>query len=111
LGLLELSTNALRLLARRRRLSALPDIAKRLSTLADEKAGIVRAEVTSATALPESIFTQLQEKLEKATKKKVVLERKQDPSLIAGMITRIGDNTIDGSVAGRLHELERQLLS
>ena len=43
--------------------------------------------------------------------KKVVLDRQQDPSLIAGVVTRIGDNTIDGSVRGRLESLERKLLS
>jgi F-type H+-transporting ATPase subunit delta len=40
-----------------------------------------------------------------------VLERKQDPSLIAGVITRIGDNTIDGSVRGRLADIEQKLRS
>jgi F-type H+-transporting ATPase subunit delta len=43
--------------------------------------------------------------------RKVVLDRREDPSLIAGVVTRIGDNTIDGSVRGQLDQLERQLLS
>jgi F-type H+-transporting ATPase subunit delta len=43
------------------------------------------------------------------TQRKVVIERRQDPSLIAGVVTRIGGNTIDGSVRGRLMEIERTM--
>lgn len=110
LGLSELASNAVRLLARRRKLRALPDVARRLGTLRDERAGVVRAKVTSAQPLSESFVQQLTQKLEKATGKRIVLERRQDPTLIAGIVTQIGDNTIDGSLKGRLHDLERQLL-
>ena len=44
------------------------------------------------------------------TQRRIVIERRQDPSLIGGVVTRIGDNTIDGSVRGRLTEIERQLV-
>ena len=111
LGLAEIATNSVRLLARRRRLRALPDIARRLASLSDEKDGILRATVTSAAPLSEGHYQALAQEIEKATKKKVVLERKQDASLIAGVITRIGDNTIDGTLKGQLAELERQLLA
>lgn len=110
LGLGELAVNAVRLLAQRRRLSALPDVAKRLGGLADEKAGIVRAKVVSAAPLSEDFYTKLAQKLEAKTRMKVVIEREQDPSLIAGVVTKIGDNTIDGSLKGRLQALERTLL-
>jgi F-type H+-transporting ATPase subunit delta len=110
LGLSPLAVNAVRLLAARRRLRALPDIARRLGTLSDERAGILRATVTSAVPLSEPYYEQLRGVLERATGRKIVIERRQDPTLIAGVITRIGDNTIDGSVRGRLAELERRLL-
>lgn len=110
LGLGPLAINAVRLLAQRRRVSALPDIAKRLGGLADEKAGVVRAKVVSARPLSEDFYGKLAQKLEAKTKKKVVIEREQDPSLIAGVVTKIGDNTIDGSLKGRLQALERTLL-
>jgi F-type H+-transporting ATPase subunit delta len=111
LSMSEAATNALRLIARRRRLSVLAEIAQRLGTLSDEKAGIVRATVVTAVPLPEDIYSQLQSKIESHTKKRVVLERKQDPTLIGGIVTKIGDNTIDGSIKGRLEELTRQLLA
>ena len=110
LSLGELVQNFVKLLAARRRLRALPDIARRLGGLADEKAGILRASVTSAGPLPEAFFQKLTSELEAATRRKIVLEKSQDPSLIAGVVTRIGDNTIDGSLKGRLDELERRLL-
>jgi F-type H+-transporting ATPase subunit delta len=108
-GLSGTGFDGVRLLARRKRLSALPEIARRLAELADQQLGVVRATVTSATTLPESFYQNLMSELEGSLKRKVSLERKLDASLIAGVITRIGDHTVDGSVKGRLAELERQL--
>jgi F-type H+-transporting ATPase subunit delta len=111
LGVSTLAMNAVRLMAVRGRLTALPDVAVALAHLADQKAGVLRATVTSAAALSEDYYAELTGELEKRTSRKVLLERRQDPSLIAGVITRIGDHTIDGSLKGRLAALERQLLA
>jgi F-type H+-transporting ATPase subunit delta len=111
LGLSTLSLNALRLMARRGRLSLLPDIADMLGRLADKKAGVLRATVTSARPLSEDYYQKLAAELEKRTSRKVLLERREDASLIAGVVTRIGDHTIDGSLRGRLDALERKLLA
>lgn len=111
LGLSPLATNAVRYVAARRRLRFLPDIARRLASLSDEKAGVVRATVTVAKALPESFYERLKGELEGITGRKIVLERREDPSLIAGVVTRIGDKTVDGSLRGRLEYIERQLVS
>jgi F-type H+-transporting ATPase subunit delta len=111
LGLGPFALNTVRYLASRRRLGVLPDIAKRLDSLSDEKEGVVRATVTSAEPLSESYYQRLAEQLSTLAGRKVVLERREDPTLIAGVVTRIGDNTIDGSIRGRLDQLERQLLS
>jgi F-type H+-transporting ATPase subunit delta len=110
-GASPIAMNAVRLMARRGRLSALPEVAEMLGFLADQKAGVLRATVISAEPLSESYCQQLASELEKRTNRKVVLERRQDPSLIAGVVTRIGDHTIDGSLKGRLAALERQLLA
>ena len=88
-----------------------PSLRRRLATLSDEKAGLLRASVTSAGQLSESYYEKLKAELESLTGRKILLERKEDPSLIAGVVTRIGDNTIDGSVRGKLDQLERQLQS
>ena len=111
LGAGPFALNTLRYLAQRRRLSSLPDIAKKLDALSDRHEGIVRATVTSASALPESFYQRLSTELQTLIGHKVVLERREDPWLISGVVTRIGDNTIDGSLRGRLEVLERKLLS
>ena len=110
LGLSRLAVNTTRLLVRRRRLGLLPEISRALDKLADDKAGVLRATVSSAVPLSESYRHRLASELEQLTKRKVVLEARHDPALIAGIVTRIGDNTIDGSIKGRLEELEQQLL-
>jgi F-type H+-transporting ATPase subunit delta len=110
LGLMGNALNLIKLLASRKKLRVVPDIARRLDRFTDEQAGVVRATVTSAKAMPDSFYQKLVFELEAATSRKIVLERREDPKLIAGFVTRIGDNTIDGSVRGRLDEIERQLV-
>jgi F-type H+-transporting ATPase subunit delta len=108
-GLSGAGLNAVRLLARRHKLSALPEIARKLGALSDEKAGIVRATVTTAKRMPDGFYERLRSELEAATSRRIVIERREDPELIGGVVTRIGDNTIDGSVRGHLAEIERTL--
>ena len=110
LGLMGNALNLVKLLASRKKLRIVPEIARRLDRLSDEKEGVVRATVTSALPMPESFYQQLVSELESATARKIVLERREDSTLIAGFVTRIGDNTIDGSLRGRLNEIERQLI-
>jgi F-type H+-transporting ATPase subunit delta len=43
--------------------------------------------------------------------KRVIVEHEEDPELIGGIVARIGDNTIDGSIQGRLEELRRRLVA
>lgn len=111
LGLSPLGKNAIGLLARRGRLSALSAIARELERLADDRAGIVRATVTSAAPLSEAFAQRLQRELEASTGKKVVIEHRHDPSLLAGVVTKIGDRIIDGSARARLTEIKSHLLS
>jgi F-type H+-transporting ATPase subunit delta len=111
LGLSPLAKNAAGLLARRRRMFALPAIAAELDRLADEKAGIARATVISAERLSEAYEQRLTQELSAMTGKKIVLDLKQDPELLAGLVVRIGDQVIDGSAKARLAELASQLLS
>lgn len=111
LGTAPLLVNALRLMAVRRRLRALPELVARLTRLADAHVGVLRATVTSAETLSEPYYEQIARVLGQKTQRKVVVDRRVDSSLIAGVITRIGDTVVDGSLKGRLRELERQLLS
>jgi F-type H+-transporting ATPase subunit delta len=104
------TVNTLRLLAQRNRMGALPEIAAQVARLVDLDGSVLRADVTSAAPLSEAYMKRLQGELEKATGRKVVLTVKQDPTLIAGVVTRIGDRVIDGSARARLSTFRESLL-
>lgn len=110
MGAHQLSKNALMFLSDRGRLRVLPAIAKALREEADRRAGIVRAHVSSAAPLADSYIARLTQALEARFQKKVVVQRTVDPSLIAGVVTRVGDTIIDGSVRARLTELKTELM-
>lgn len=105
-----MSRNALQLLSDNGRLRALPAIARALREEADRRAGIVRAHVSSAAPLSDAYVQRLTQALEARFQKKVVVQRTVDPSLIAGVVTRVGDTIIDGSVRARLNELKTELM-
>ena len=109
-GVSPVAKNALGVISRRRRVFALPAIAADLDRLSDEKSGIARVTVISAERLPDSYRERLVEELSSMTGKKVLLEQKLDPELLAGVVVRIGDRVIDGSARTRLSELRQQLL-
>jgi F-type H+-transporting ATPase subunit delta len=111
LSLGPVARNTVGLLADRKRLAILPYVARELAKLSDEKGGLVRATVTSASPLSETYFSRLKEQLEKSTGKKVQLEQKVDPTLLGGIVTRIGDKVIDGSLKSRLAALRESLLA
>jgi len=110
MGMVQAALSTLRLLSQRRRLAALPDIVRQLERLVDADMGVVRALVTSAGPLDAAYLAKLKDELERATGKKVVITQKQDPTLIAGIVTRIGDRVIDGSIKARLDSFRESLL-
>lgn len=101
--------NTLKLLADRRRFRHMPEVAEAFFELAEEREGRVVAEVTSAAPLSGAFKIELQKELEAAIGKEVVVVEKQDPDLIAGVVTRVGDKVFDGSVRHRLRQIEEQL--
>lgn len=103
--------NTMRMLADRRRLEHLPEIAEAFERLAERRAGRIRAEVVTAKKLPESYYTNLAAKLKQTTGKDVVLVRREDPSLIGGVVTTVGGRVFDGSLKNRLAGLRAQLLA
>lgn len=111
LALSPVTVNTLKLLVRRRRTSALTEIAHALLSLADQHQGLVRVKVTSAKPLSDAYYARLTAQLESGLKRKIQLETALDPHLIAGLTLQIGNNSIDGTVRGRLEKYEHQLLS
>lgn len=98
------------LLLDRGRVAYLPDVARQMRALVDLQAGRVRAKITSARPMDIAAEVRIKAALEKATGKTVVLEKAEDPALIGGVVTRIGDTIYDGSVATQLQNIRQQLL-
>jgi F-type H+-transporting ATPase subunit delta len=87
----------------------MPQILQELSALAAEARNAVVAEVRSATPLDSRQRAALQSALSKATGKKVAVKVMVDPSLIGGIVAKIGETIIDGSVKRRLEQLKDQV--
>ena len=101
--------SAMCLMSDRGRLALVEQLADSFFHLAAERAGLLHAEVSTASTLPEGYFAELKKVLEDVTGKQVVLEHKNDPSLLGGVVTRLGDRVYDGSVKRRLENLREQL--
>ncbi len=110
IGASQTTRHAVLLMVDRRRAQALPYVAQTLRELADARKGLVRAEVTTAAPLSEAYYGRLQVQLEAMTGKRVVVDRRTDPTLIAGVVTRIGDRILDGSLRTRLQSLRDALM-
>ena len=87
----------------------LPQILKGLSDLAAEARNSVVAEVRSAVPLDAKQRKELAAALSKATGKKVEVKVLVDPSVIGGIVAKVGDTVIDGTVKRRLEQLKEQV--
>ena len=101
----DLTFHFLKTLIRRDRLSLLDQTVVSAEQQFLEKQGIMVVEVISAQRLLPEEQTQLAEKLQGFTGKKVQLENHVDPALIGGVITKIGTTLYDGSVQAQLEKL------
>jgi len=97
----------LKVLARRQRLGSLRSIQKSASDLRDELAGRIQVQVTVASELDAGAREALVAKLKTVFKKDVRLNTKVDPSILGGLIVRVGDTVLDGSVDGQLAALRK----
>jgi F-type H+-transporting ATPase subunit delta len=104
-----LAANFLHLLAQRRRLALLPRIVEVFGELYNKEKGIVIADVTTAVPLDEAHQKRVADQLARITGKTVQLRTHTDPRILGGIITRIGDELIDASIASRLAELAERL--
>ena len=87
----------------------LPQILQQLSDLAAEARDSVVAEVRTAVPLQEGQREALAAALSKATGKKVEVKALVDPSVLGGVVAKIGDTVIDGTVKYKLEQLKDQV--
>jgi len=105
MGLSRVMASFLLLLFEKRRFRFLAAIADFYGRLADEAKGIARATLVSAAALPAEALDRIREALTRRTGKEIRLEVREDPALIGGVVTQIGDLVLDGSLRRQLHRM------
>jgi len=110
MGLSVTMKNAMKLLGDRNRFRFIRAISRAYQALREERGGVVLAEVISASVLPDAYFAELERALAQVTGRKVRIEKSVDASLIAGVVTKIGDKVFDGSVKNRLAELRASMI-
>ena len=103
--------NLIILMLRRGWIEQLPRVAAEFRRLDDQRRGINRAIATSALPLTPDEVTALTQQLERSTGGQVELDTEVDASLLGGLVVRLGDRLIDGSVRSRLERLRNQLVS
>lgn len=105
-GLGELTQRFLGLVAANRRLFALPAIIKSFHKMLADRRGEVAAEVTAAHALTDAQQAAVSDAIKRVVGGKVSIDMKVDPSLLGGLIVRVGSRMIDGSVKTKLQKLQ-----
>ncbi|CAN7334259.1 F0F1 ATP synthase subunit delta [Pararhizobium sp. LjRoot255] len=108
-GIAGLVGNFLKVVARNRRLFAVPGIVKSYREIAARHRGEVAAEVTSAHALTAAQQTELKAALKGVTGKDVAVNVTVDPSILGGLIVKVGSRQIDTSLRTKLSSLKLAL--
>jgi F-type H+-transporting ATPase subunit delta len=106
-----LTIRFLSLLIEKRREATLPEVNREFRALSDAARNVVQAVATVAAHLTAEERTRLTEMLARRTGKTIELREELDPELIGGVVVRLGDTIIDGSIAGQLRRLHQQLLA
>lgn len=101
--------NFLRLLLEKNRIGAIGEITDYYASLTDEITGIARADIVTAKALKEETLTEIEGVLRKLTAKDVKTFVREDESLIGGVIVKIGDLVLDGSVKTQIEGLKETI--
>ncbi len=104
------SLNFLKLLIRKRREDLIPECIREFRALLAEHRNTLDADASTAVPLSAEQTERLKQSLERLTGKTIRLTAHVDSRMMGGVIVRIGDLIIDGSMRGKLERLERQLL-
>jgi F-type H+-transporting ATPase subunit delta len=105
-GISGLAANFLKLVSSNRRLFVIQDIIKAYRTLAAKARGEIAAEVTSAVPLNDEQVAALKETLKASMGKDVTLQSRVDPSLLGGLIVKVGSRMIDSSLKTKLQNIK-----
>jgi F-type H+-transporting ATPase subunit delta len=102
-------TGFLQLLVDKKRALILPDIAREMQIMVDRDRNINHGSVVSAVELDAALLDKVRATLEKLTGTQVILETRVDPSIIGGIIAKVGDLVLDGSIRTQLNGLKESI--
>jgi len=102
-------TSFLNLLIEKKRAGILPDIAEAMQVMVEKDQNISHGSIISAIELDSVLLAKIQTTLEKLTGNKVILETQVDPSIIGGIIAKVGDLVLDGSIKTQLNGLKESI--
>jgi len=102
-------TSFLNLLIEKKRIDVLPEIAREVQEMVDREENISHGSVTSAVKLNKTLLKKIQATLEKITGNKVIVETQVDPSIIGGIVAKVGDLVLDGSIRTQLNGLKESI--
>ena len=98
------------MLAERDRLMLLPDVVRTYRDRLMDHQQVIRGEVTTAMPIDADKVRALEQGFARATGRRVILESKVDPSIIGGVVTRLGSIVYDGSVTTQLQKMKQSLI-
>jgi F-type H+-transporting ATPase subunit delta len=99
-----------RFLLAKRRIDFLPDIERAFNLLLQEKLGRIEAKVTTASELPKDTVKKLVDAISSYSGKEIEVNVTIDPSIIGGIVTRIGSTVIDGSIQTYLNQIRQSII-
>lgn len=106
-----LARNLVGLLIERRRIGALPQLYTAFHDQMLERQGVAVGEVTTAVPLGPEELALVRQRLGAMLGKDVEVRAVVDPDIIGGIVARVGDQLIDGSVIGQLRKLRERLVA
>ncbi len=109
MAVLPLVKKTLLLLVENDRLVLIPDVAEAFRQRLLDMRNVVRADVTTADALPPERLAAIQGSLAAATGRTVELTSRVDPSIVGGMVARIGSTVYDASIVNHLKRIRQRL--
>lgn len=94
----------------KRRQRLLPQMAEEFTRLANEHFGRLQVDVTLAAEPDDALKLELERRLSELLEREVIAQYRVNRGIIGGVVVKVGDRVMDGSVRHRLNELRRSLL-
>lgn len=104
-----ITKNVLNLLLDKERMAELPAIARELRAMIQARSGKLSAEIVSFAPLSPEQVTAITASLEKLTGKRLEVTKREDASLLGGVVAKVGDVVYDGSLKSQLRTLRDQV--